>query len=65
MKNIRIRHRHDKTMFLTDSGWSVNQDEARIFATPLEAIRLVVQQQIRNAELVVLDGLEKEIAVAV
>jgi hypothetical protein len=63
MKKIRIRHQGDKSMFLGESGWSLNPENARIFAMPLEAIAFVAQHQISNAELVV-EAEHEQLAVA-
>jgi len=52
-------------MFFGESGWSLNADSARVFATPLEAITFVIQRQIGNAELVAEENRKEEIAISI
>jgi hypothetical protein len=65
MKRARIRHLGDKSTFYGESGWSSNPENARDFATPLQAIAFIIQNKISNAELVVEGNQKEQFAVAV
>jgi hypothetical protein len=67
MKNIRIRHRGDRTMYFGETGWTLNSENAKVFNTALEAMTFIIQRRIGNAELTadVVNEADTEIAVAV
>jgi hypothetical protein len=67
MKNIRIRHRGDRTMYFGETGWTLNSENAKVFNSALEAMVFIIQRRIGNAELTadVVDEVHTEIAVAV